>query len=103
MKIDPVLITMMRKTMPRLRATDIVGVQPMTEPAVGLFKMKYTSKEDSEYWNYFGDTIHNFLYGYMVWIGDDYIIIDEFVELYGKERILDYTKSEYNHDYEGKY
>ena len=37
---DPVMISMIRRTMPNLMAFDILGVQPMTGPTGLIFAMK---------------------------------------------------------------
>jgi hypothetical protein len=47
---DPVIISMIRRTMPNLMAYDLVGVQPMTGPTGLIFAMKsrYTNQTGTE-------------------------------------------------------
>jgi hypothetical protein len=47
---DPVLISLVRRSMPNLMAYDVAGVQPMTGPTGLIFAMKsrYTSKAGAE-------------------------------------------------------
>src|SRR5206468_11957696 len=49
-KFDPVLISLVRRTMPQLIAYDVCGVQPMTQPTGLIFAMKsrYTSQAGAE-------------------------------------------------------
>lgn len=49
-KFDPVLISLVRRTMPQLIAYDICGVQPMTQPTGLIFAMKarYTNQAGAE-------------------------------------------------------
>lgn len=49
-KYDPVLISLVRRTMPQLIAYDVCGVQPMTQPTGLIFAMKakYTNQAGSE-------------------------------------------------------
>lgn len=47
---DPVLIKMVRRSMPQLMAFDLMGVQPMTAPTGSIFAMRarYTSQTGAE-------------------------------------------------------
>jgi hypothetical protein len=47
---DPILISLVRRTLPNLMAFDVAGVQPMTGPVGQVFAMKsrYTSKTGAE-------------------------------------------------------
>mgnify|MGYP000308644135 CR=1 FL=1 len=47
---DPVLISLVRRSMPNLMAYDVAGVQPMTGPTGLIFAMKsrYTSQSGAE-------------------------------------------------------
>jgi hypothetical protein len=49
-KFDPVLISLVRRTMPQLIAYDVCGVQPMTQPTGLIFAMKarYTNQAGAE-------------------------------------------------------
>lgn len=49
-KYDPVLISLVRRTMPQLIAYDVCGVQPMTQPTGLIFAMKarYTNQAGQE-------------------------------------------------------
>lgn len=49
-KYDPVLISLVRRTIPQLIAYDVCGVQPMTQPTGLIFAMKakYTTQGGSE-------------------------------------------------------
>ena len=49
-KYDPVLISLVRRTMPQLIAYDVCGVQPMTQPTGLIFAMKarYTNQAGAE-------------------------------------------------------
>lgn len=49
-KYDPVLISLVRRTMPQLIAYDVCGVQPMTQPTGLIFAMKakYTNQAGTE-------------------------------------------------------
>jgi Major capsid protein Gp23 len=49
-KFDPVLISLVRRAMPKLIAYDIAGVQPMTQPTGLIFAMKsrYTNQSGTE-------------------------------------------------------
>ena len=49
---DPVLISLVRRSMPNLMAYDVCGVQPMTGPTGLIFAMKakYTSQDGTEAW-----------------------------------------------------
>lgn len=49
-KYDPVLISLVRRTMPQLIAYDVCGVQPMTQPTGLIFAMKakYTQQSGTE-------------------------------------------------------
>ncbi|MDP6583187.1 MAG: hypothetical protein QF535_00935, partial [Anaerolineales bacterium] len=49
---DPVLISLVRRSMPNLMAYDVCGVQPMTGPTGLIFAMKakYTSQGGTEAW-----------------------------------------------------
>jgi len=49
-KFDPVLISLVRRSMPLLIAYDVAGVQPMTQPTGLVFAMKskYTSQDGPE-------------------------------------------------------
>lgn len=49
-KYDPVLISLVRRTMPQLIAYDVCGVQPMTQPTGLIFAMKakYGAQNGSE-------------------------------------------------------
>ena len=53
---DPVMISMIRRTMPNLMAFDVLGVQPMTGPTGLIFAMKsrYTGQGDSN-----AEALHN--------------------------------------------
>jgi len=45
---DPVLISLIRKSMPNLLAYDICGVQPMTGPTGMVFSMKTKAQVEEE-------------------------------------------------------
>lgn len=47
---DPVIISLIRNTMPSILAQDIVGIQPMTGPTSQIFSMraKYSSNEENK-------------------------------------------------------
>jgi hypothetical protein len=49
-KFDPVLISLVRRSMPKLIAYDICGVQPMTQPTGLIFAMKsrYNTQDGTE-------------------------------------------------------
>lgn len=49
-KYDPILISLVRRSLPNLMAYDVCGVQPMTGPTGLIFAMKsrYTSKSGTE-------------------------------------------------------
>ena len=49
-KFDPVLISLIRRTMPQLIAYDVCGVQPLTQPTGLIFAMKsrYTNQAGAE-------------------------------------------------------
>jgi len=49
-KFDPVLISLVRRSMPKLIAYDICGVQPMTQPTGLIFAMKsrYSTQDGAE-------------------------------------------------------
>ncbi len=49
-KYDPVLISLVRRTMPQLIAYDVCGVQPLTQPTGLIFAMKarYTNQSGAE-------------------------------------------------------
>jgi hypothetical protein len=49
-KFDPVLISLVRRSMPKLMAYDICGVQPMTQPTGLIFAMKsrYSTQDGAE-------------------------------------------------------
>lgn len=49
-KFDPVLISLVRRSMPKLIAYDLCGVQPMTQPTGLIFAMKskYTAQNGAE-------------------------------------------------------
>jgi len=64
---------------------DIVAVQPMKEPHEGEWSLNVLDKEPE---HKFGETIHSFLYGYQAYDGNDFIYIDEFIDKYGKDKLL---------------
>ena len=49
-KFDPVLISLVRRSMPKLIAYDVAGVQPLTQPTGLIFAMKskYTAQNGAE-------------------------------------------------------
>jgi hypothetical protein len=49
-KYDPILISLVRRSLPNLMAYDVAGVQPMTGPTGLIFAMKsrYTAKDGAE-------------------------------------------------------
>ncbi len=58
---DPVVISMIRRTMPQLMAYELVGVQPMTGPTGLIFAMRsrYTSQTGTEAFFNEADTVHS--------------------------------------------
>jgi len=67
-----VLIPTMRKIIPQMIAEDIVGVQPMSEDIGEVFQVRHVS------WviNCYGDIIHNFIFGYQWFNGEEWGCVD---------------------------
>jgi hypothetical protein len=90
-------------------AKELVEVQPMmTETTSNVFKVRCSynnrrSKYNPLYWicQYiikppFGQIIHEFLRGYTIYNGKEYIVVDDFVKQYGRIKFDKYNKLRMN-------
>lgn len=79
MTYDPILIAKIRQIVPNIIASEIANVQPI---ASNLFSIDTTeTKEPISY--PFGTLVHNFVYGWLVEMGDGkQVYLDEFLQHY---------------------
>jgi len=89
--MDKILIPLIRKAAPSLIASELVSVQPMADDTLTNFlSIRETTWEEERQWLLLGDVIHDFVYGWMVYDGDDYIPVSDFIHQYGESRIIKY-------------
>lgn len=68
--------------MPSINASEIFDVQPMTIPTGEIFKLK-VSTESPKY--EFGDVLHSFMEGWIVYDGKSFVNFMTFIDKYGTE------------------
>lgn len=89
-----VLIPVIRKKVASLIAEEIVGVQPMAEDAFigdSIFSFNMTDEIRPDNW---GNVIHDFIRGYCIYDGYEFINWIEFIDLYGSKGITDDAQRE---------
>lgn len=79
-------MSMIGKFIPNLIMQEIASVQPISDDAYnGIYKMCAMS-ESHKY--KFGELIHSFLHGWLVFDGISFITADQFIRWFGKDKII---------------
>lgn len=79
-------MSMIREFTPSLIMQEIASVQPISDDAYnGIYKMCVMSES---YKHKFGDLVHSFFHGWIVFDGISFIPLDQFIRWFGKDKII---------------
>lgn len=79
-----IIIPIIKRTMPKIIESEIVNAQPISDEVGDIFLVKDKPKPIE---NKFGDVVHNFISGWVVYDGNNFINFIEFIDKYGTENI----------------